>query len=82
MGPIALREDTEASPAEVALCLSTRKDHSMYTYSQMYTHDPGAVVPAAELPSCTAMGQSAETEHIRSTHNTMYVRNKIKVRLL
>lgn len=82
MSPIALREETEASPAEVALCLSTRKDHSMYTYSQIYTNDPGAVVPAAELPSCTALGQSPETEHIRSTHNNTYVRTKIKVRLL
>ncbi|XP_016398562.1 putative transcription factor Ovo-like 1a [Sinocyclocheilus rhinocerous] len=79
MSPIALREETEASPAEVALCLSTRKDHSMYTYNQMYTNDPGAVVPAAELPSCTALGQSTETEHIRSTHNNTYVRTKIKV---
>ncbi|XP_016143493.1 putative transcription factor Ovo-like 1 isoform X1 [Sinocyclocheilus grahami] len=79
MSPIALREETEASPAEVALCLSTRKDHSMYTYNQMYTNDPGAVVPAAELPSCTALGQSPETEHIRSTHNNTYVRTKIKV---
>ncbi|XP_059363535.1 putative transcription factor Ovo-like 1 [Carassius carassius] len=79
MSPVALREETEASPAEVALCLSTRKDHSIYTYHQMYTNDPGAVVPAAELPSCTALGQSPETEHIRSTHNNTYERTKIKV---
>lgn len=82
MSPIALREESEASPAEVALCLSTRKDHSIYTFNQMYTDDPGAVVPAAELPSCTALGQSPETEHIRSAHNNTYVRTKIKVRLL
>nr|NP_001108216.1 putative transcription factor Ovo-like 1a [Danio rerio]AAI55081.1 Zgc:171804 protein [Danio rerio] len=51
----------------------------MYTHSQMYTNDPGAVVPVAELPSCTALGQSPETEHIRSTQNNTYVRTKIKV---
>ncbi|KAL0189375.1 hypothetical protein M9458_016474, partial [Cirrhinus mrigala] len=71
MSPVVLREETEASPAEVALCL-------MYTYNQIYTNDPGAVVPAAELPSCTALGQSPETEHIRSTHDNTYVRTKIK----
>ncbi|XP_056115297.1 putative transcription factor Ovo-like 1a [Rhinichthys klamathensis goyatoka] len=79
MSPVALREESEASPAEVALCLSTRKDHSIYTSNQTYTDDPGAVVPAAELPSCTALGQSPETEHIRSAHNNAYVRTKIKV---
>ncbi|XP_051991348.1 putative transcription factor Ovo-like 1 [Xyrauchen texanus] len=81
MSPLALREETEASPAEVALCLSIRKDHSIYTNNLMYTYDPCAVVPAAELPSCTALGQhqSPETEHIRSSHNNTYVRTKIKV---
>ncbi|KAA0723046.1 putative transcription factor [Triplophysa tibetana] len=77
MSPLALQEETEASPAEVALCLSTRKEYSMYTNSKMFTHDPCAVVPAAELPSSTVLG--SETEHIRSSHNNTYVRTKIKV---
>lgn len=80
MFPLALQEETEASPAEVALCLSTRKEYSMYTNSKMFTHDPCAVVPAAELPSSTVLG--SETEHIRSSHNNTYVRTKIKVRPL
>lgn len=79
MSPFTSREETEASPAEVALCLSTRKENRMYTNNKMYTHDPCAVVPAAELPSCTAQGQCSETEHIRSSHNNTYVRTKIKV---
>lgn len=74
------QEETEASPAEVALCLSTRKEYSMYTNSKMFTHDPCAVVHAAELPSSTVLG--SETEHIRSSHNNTYVRTKIKVRPL
>lgn len=77
--PPLLWEETEASVAEVALCLSTRKEHIMCT--QKYTQDQHTVVSTAELPSCTSLGQhpSPETERIRSSQNSSYVRSKIKV---
>ncbi|KAL7880291.1 hypothetical protein SRHO_G00025450 [Serrasalmus rhombeus] len=78
VSPPVLWDETEASTAEVALCLSTRKEH---TCTQKYMQDPHAVVSTAELPSCTALGQhpSPETERIRSSQNNSYVRSKIKV---
>ncbi|KAF5905421.1 crossover junction endonuclease MUS81 isoform X1, partial [Clarias magur] len=79
VSPLALWEETEASTAEVALCLSTHKENNRCT--QKYMLEPYAVVSTAELPSCTALGQrsSPETERIRSTQSTTYVRSKIKV---
>ncbi|XP_036452488.1 putative transcription factor Ovo-like 1a [Colossoma macropomum] len=79
VSPPVLWDETEASTAEVALCLSTRKEHIRCT--QKYTQDPHAVVSTAELPSCTTLGQhpSPETERIRSSQNSSYVRSKIKV---
>ncbi|XP_026859624.2 putative transcription factor Ovo-like 1a [Electrophorus electricus] len=79
MTPPALWEETEASTAEVALCLSTRKEHTLCTHR--YPQDPHAMVSTAELPSSTALGQhhSPEIERIRSSQSSTYVRSKIKV---
>lgn len=79
VSPPALCEETEASTAEVALCLSTHKERNRCT--QNYMLEPYTVVSTAELPSCTALGQqpSPETERIRSTQSSTYVRSKIKV---
>lgn len=81
VSPQALWEESEASTAEVALCLSTHKKHNRCT--QKYMQEPYTVVSTAELPSSTALGQqpSPETERIRSTQSNTYVRSKIKVRL-
>ncbi|KAK3546637.1 hypothetical protein QTP70_031437 [Hemibagrus guttatus] len=75
----ALWEESEASTAEVALCLSTHKEQKRCT--QKYMQEPYTVVSTAELPSSTALGQqpSPETERIRSTQSNTYVRSKIKV---
>ncbi|KAF7706320.1 putative transcription factor Ovo-like 1a [Silurus meridionalis] len=75
----ALWDETEASTAEVALCLSTHKERNRCT--QKYMLEPCTLVSTAELPSCTALGQqpSPETERIRSTQSSTYVRSKIKV---
>ncbi|XP_066537773.1 putative transcription factor Ovo-like 1a [Hoplias malabaricus] len=79
MTPPVLWDEKEASTAEVALCLSTRKEHIMCT--QKYFQDPRTVISTAELPSCTTLGQHPcpESEHIRSSQNVSYIRSKIKV---
>lgn len=79
VSPPAVWDETEASTAEVALCLSTHKDHNRGT--QNYIQEPYKGVSTAELPSSTALGQqhSPESERIRSTQNSTYVRSKIKV---
>ncbi|XP_030636738.1 putative transcription factor Ovo-like 1a [Chanos chanos] len=79
LSPASLKEETEASPAEVALCLSTRKDHGVHT--QMYTHDSYTVLCSAELPSSTALGQphSLESPDIRRSQASTYIRSKMKV---
>ncbi|KAJ8007971.1 hypothetical protein DPEC_G00099880 [Dallia pectoralis] len=78
--------ETEASPAETALCLttSTRHYHAKYTL-----HDASSVSsPTAQLPSCTVLGQPQSPGHRseanglevkRRAQNSPYVRSKIKV---
>ncbi|XP_062849314.1 putative transcription factor Ovo-like 1a [Trichomycterus rosablanca] len=77
--PPVLRDETEASTAEVALCLSTHKEHNRC--AQKYMQEPYTMVSKAELPSCTALGQqhNSEIERIRSSQSSTYVRSKIKV---
>ncbi|TSL40961.1 Transcription factor Ovo-like 2 [Bagarius yarrelli] len=79
VSPQALWEESEASTAEVALCLSTHKEHNRC--AQKYKQESYTVISTAELPLSTALGQqlSPETERIRSTQSNTYIRSKIKV---
>ncbi|XP_036379012.1 putative transcription factor Ovo-like 1 [Megalops cyprinoides] len=68
-------EESEASLAESALCLSTH-EHGMHTQSRAQD----TPVHAAELPSCTAQGQqSAAPAEWARVQGGAYVRSKIKV---
>ncbi|XP_010901158.1 putative transcription factor Ovo-like 1a [Esox lucius] len=87
--------ETEASPAETALCLatSTQHQHGKYTLSQEHVHthlrDASSVTsPRAELPSCTVLGRPQSPGHRsegtglevkRRAQSSPYVRSKIKV---
>ncbi|XP_006642834.1 putative transcription factor Ovo-like 1 [Lepisosteus oculatus] len=68
LGVSTCLEESEASPAESALCLSTRPPHTP------------TLPHAAELPSCTAQGTGQSSEVNGSClKKTTYVRSKMKV---
>ena len=81
MVPPMFIEETEASPAESALCLSTQKDHNLQTQTQIHTHESCPLVPTAELPSSTSLGRpfSPAPESSKRPANSNYIRSKIKV---
>uniref|UniRef100_A0A8C7DD16 Ovo-like zinc finger 1a n=1 Tax=Oncorhynchus kisutch TaxID=8019 RepID=A0A8C7DD16_ONCKI len=68
-----LLEETEASPAETALCLSTT---TRYEFTNLRDEHSG-MTPRAELPSCTLLGRGLEVK--RRAQSSTYVRSKIKV---
>ncbi|XP_066575170.1 putative transcription factor Ovo-like 1 [Amia ocellicauda] len=78
LGCSSFVEESEASPAESALCLSTRPPnaHAKTNTLNKHTH-------TAQLPSCTAQGtcQSAELSdrEPEEEKKSQYVRSKIKV---
>ncbi|KAL2079726.1 hypothetical protein ACEWY4_025470 [Coilia grayii] len=77
--PALFSEETEASPAESALCLTIQKDHNLQT--QIHAHEFHPLVPTAELPSSTVLGRpsSPEPETSKKAASSNYIRSKIKV---
>ncbi|XP_063043042.1 putative transcription factor Ovo-like 1a [Engraulis encrasicolus] len=79
--PPLFSEETEASPAESALCLAIQKDHILKTQTQILTREYHPLVARAELPSSTVLGRasSPEPETSKKTASSSYIRSKIKV---
>ncbi|XP_064787105.1 putative transcription factor Ovo-like 1a [Oncorhynchus masou masou] len=79
-----LLEETEASPAETALCLSTATRYESTKRTESLLCDVHSVMtPRAELPSCTLLGRPQSPgrglEVKRRAQSSTYVRSKIKV---
>ncbi|KAK6323019.1 hypothetical protein J4Q44_G00053580 [Coregonus suidteri] len=83
--PLPLLEETEASPAETAPCLSTTTHCQYAKNTHSLLHDVHSVMtPIAELPSCTVLGRPQRLEVTglelkRRAQSSTYVRSKIKI---